>query len=59
MIQVISKYEMLDAAYTAAGTDHSQYVSWQRYDYAGGGSTAGDMINVTSLYTDFPIAIVM
>jgi putative drug exporter of the RND superfamily len=59
MIQVISKYEMLDA--------HSQGLVQTIRNTAPGngmttlvdGSTAGDMDYVTSLYTDFPIAIVI
>src|SRR5258707_5058084 len=59
MIQVISKYEMPDARSqalvqtirnTSPGSGMTPLVD---------GSTAGDMDYVTSLYTDFPIAIVI
>ncbi len=59
MIQVISKYEMLDARSQALVQTIRNTSPGSGMTTLVDGSTAGDMDYVTSLYTDFPIAIVI
>ncbi|HYL41870.1 MAG TPA: MMPL family transporter, partial [Ktedonobacteraceae bacterium] len=59
MIQVISKYEMLDARSQALVQTIRNTSPGDGMTTLVDGSTAGDMDYVTSLYTDFPIAIVI
>ncbi|MFL5628840.1 MAG: MMPL family transporter, partial [Ktedonobacteraceae bacterium] len=59
MIQVISKYGMLDARSQALVQTIRNTPPGSGMTTLVDGSTAGDMDYVTSLYTDFPIAIMI
>ncbi|HYK84672.1 MAG TPA: MMPL family transporter [Ktedonobacteraceae bacterium] len=59
MVLVISKYEMLDARSQALVQTIRNTNPGNGITTLVDGSTAGDMDYVTSLYTDFPIAIIV